>query len=211
LDNFDISPFLIGPTYGIPPVYELYAVSNHYGSLGSGHYTAYGKHRDDGNWYSFDDNFVKQISPEQVQTANAYVLFYRRKDLPWLPFDKSLDTIPVEESDTEEYESSEEEGVTGDQSPIKLIEYPTTVETSTWRDTESPWERSTASESTSTTTATTATTDAWERDENWRQLEQNNNNITSQASDQPENGESGTSGMEESDPYGPTQVIGKWS
>jgi len=211
LDNFDISPFLIGPTYGIPPVYELYAVSNHYGSLGSGHYTAYGKHRDDGNWYSFHDNFVKQISPEQVQTANAYVLFYRRKDLPWSPFDKSLDTIPVEESDTEEYESSEEEGVTRDQSPIKLIEYPTTVETtSTWRDPESPWERSTASESTSTTTATA---DPWERDEDWRQLEKNNNNnLTSQTSDQPENGESGTSGMEESDnPYGPTQVIGKWS
>lgn len=25
------------------PVYELYAVSNHYGSLGGGHYTAYAK------------------------------------------------------------------------------------------------------------------------------------------------------------------------
>lgn len=31
------------------PEYELYAISNHYGGLGGGHYTAYGKNR--GKWY----------------------------------------------------------------------------------------------------------------------------------------------------------------
>ena len=32
-----------------PPIYELYAVNNHYGSLARGHYTAYAKNRD--RWY----------------------------------------------------------------------------------------------------------------------------------------------------------------
>ena len=27
---------------GINPIYDLYAISNHYGSLNGGHYTAYG-------------------------------------------------------------------------------------------------------------------------------------------------------------------------
>lgn len=31
------------------PEYELYAVSNHYGGLGGGHYTAFAKNKD--KWY----------------------------------------------------------------------------------------------------------------------------------------------------------------
>jgi ubiquitin carboxyl-terminal hydrolase 4/11 len=36
-------------------IYDLYAVDNHYGGMGGGHYTAYCKNPEDGNWYNFDD------------------------------------------------------------------------------------------------------------------------------------------------------------
>jgi len=35
-------------------VYDLFAVDNHYGGLGGGHYTAFGKNFFDGNWYDFN-------------------------------------------------------------------------------------------------------------------------------------------------------------
>jgi ubiquitin carboxyl-terminal hydrolase 4/11/15 len=41
--------------------YELFAVSNHYGSMGGGHYTAYAKN--DGSWYHYNDSNVSKISP----------------------------------------------------------------------------------------------------------------------------------------------------
>ncbi|XP_010538864.1 PREDICTED: ubiquitin carboxyl-terminal hydrolase 10-like [Tarenaya hassleriana] len=59
-------------------VYELYAVSNHYGGLGGGHYTAYAKLIDDNRWYHFDDSHVSPVSESEIKTSAAYVLFYRR-------------------------------------------------------------------------------------------------------------------------------------
>ncbi|KAL1802822.1 hypothetical protein ACET3Z_031469 [Daucus carota] len=59
-------------------VYELYAVSNHYGGLGGGHYSAYSKLIDDDRWYHFDDSHVSPVSEADIRTSAAYVLFYRR-------------------------------------------------------------------------------------------------------------------------------------
>ncbi|MCL7028140.1 hypothetical protein MKW94_026715 [Papaver nudicaule] len=57
--------------------YVLYAVSNHYGSMGGGHYTAYAYHG--GNqWFDFDDSHVSAVSEDKIKTSAAYVLFYRR-------------------------------------------------------------------------------------------------------------------------------------
>ena len=47
---------------GISTVYDLYAVTNHFGSLNGGHYTAYGKNDVDGNWYNFNDSSVSPAS-----------------------------------------------------------------------------------------------------------------------------------------------------
>ena len=58
--------------------YDLYAVSQHYGSMGGGHYTAVCKNID-GNWYSYDDESVYKSSKNNVVTEAAYVLYYRRK------------------------------------------------------------------------------------------------------------------------------------
>lgn len=61
------------------PIYDLYAVSNHYGGLGGGHYTAFVKMPDDGKWYTFDDSHVHPMRESDVISSGAYVLFYRRR------------------------------------------------------------------------------------------------------------------------------------
>jgi hypothetical protein len=33
---------------------------------------------DENRWYNFDDNHISHINEEEVKTAAAYVLFYRR-------------------------------------------------------------------------------------------------------------------------------------
>lgn len=63
-----------------PYVYDLIAVSNHYGAMGVGHYTAYAKNRLNGKWYYFDDSSVSLASEDQIVTKAAYVLFYQRQD-----------------------------------------------------------------------------------------------------------------------------------
>ncbi|RVW91634.1 Ubiquitin carboxyl-terminal hydrolase 10 [Vitis vinifera] len=57
-------------------VYELYAISNHYGGLGGGHYSAYAKLIDENRWYHFDDSHVSPVGESEIKTSAAYVLFY---------------------------------------------------------------------------------------------------------------------------------------
>lgn len=81
LDFTDLLP-TTAETNDKPPIYDLFAVSNHYGSMGGGHYTAYAKHRDNGKWYHYDDRSVSAVGQaEGVKTAAAYLLFYRRRDM----------------------------------------------------------------------------------------------------------------------------------
>ncbi|EST09018.1 Peptidase C19, ubiquitin-specific peptidase, DUSP domain protein [Kalmanozyma brasiliensis GHG001] len=62
------------------PIYDLYAVDNHFGGLGGGHYTAFAKSPSDGKWYEFDDSSVRPVAnPETVKSSSAYLLFYRRR------------------------------------------------------------------------------------------------------------------------------------
>lgn len=58
--------------------YDLYAVCNHYGGLGGGHYTATVLSND--GWYDLDDSKVSRLSPDKVVTAAAYILFYKLKN-----------------------------------------------------------------------------------------------------------------------------------
>jgi len=63
------------------PIYDCYAVSNHFGGLGGGHYTAYALN-DEGEWSNFDDSRVtKNIDESEVVSSAAYMLFYRRRDV----------------------------------------------------------------------------------------------------------------------------------
>lgn len=61
-------------------IYDLFAVDNHFGGLGGGHYTAFAKNEEDGKWHNYDDSHVSEVcSPEKVKSSAAYLLFYRRR------------------------------------------------------------------------------------------------------------------------------------
>lgn len=55
-------------------------MSNHFGNVGFGHYTAYGKSVINDKWYNYDDSHVSQCrDPNEVITNSAYSLFYRMR------------------------------------------------------------------------------------------------------------------------------------
>ena len=56
--------------------YELFGVIEHTGTQKSGHYFAYIKHSND--WYLVDDKVVKRVDLEEVEKAQAYILFYHK-------------------------------------------------------------------------------------------------------------------------------------
>ncbi|XP_063170545.1 ubiquitin carboxyl-terminal hydrolase 8 isoform X2 [Candoia aspera] len=75
LENLDLSQYVIGPRSTLKK-YNLFAVSNHYGGLDGGHYTAYCKNAAKQRWYKFDDHEVSDISSSSVKSSAAYILFY---------------------------------------------------------------------------------------------------------------------------------------
>jgi hypothetical protein len=86
LDGLDLKEYIVKddskPGENTSPTkYDLVAVSNHTGSLSSGHYTAYAKNVQDRKWYSFDDKSVRELdSAADVVTKNAYILVYVQRN-----------------------------------------------------------------------------------------------------------------------------------
>ncbi|KAL0313132.1 UNVERIFIED_CONTAM: Ubiquitin carboxyl-terminal hydrolase 10 [Sesamum radiatum] len=79
IHNLDLSKYVKSKdAFEGSHIYELYAISNHYGGLGGGHYSAYCKLIDDNRWYHFDDAHVSLVNESEIKTSAAYVLFYRR-------------------------------------------------------------------------------------------------------------------------------------
>jgi len=61
-------------------IYDCYGVSNHSGSLGGGHYTAYVKNRENNNWYMCNDSSSYKLdSDRKVVSTESYLLFYRKR------------------------------------------------------------------------------------------------------------------------------------
>ncbi|XP_056269059.1 ubiquitin carboxyl-terminal hydrolase 8 [Pseudoliparis swirei] len=75
LDTLDLTQYVIGPK-PTEKRYCLFGVSNHYGGLDGGHYTAYCKNAHKQRWYKFDDHEVTDISTSSVKSSAAYILFY---------------------------------------------------------------------------------------------------------------------------------------
>ena len=88
LEGLDLSPYcnksdIEKKNHGA--IYDLFAVCNHYGRMGFGHYHAYA--RDwlvDGNlspqWVLFnDDHEVRLVDQKSVRSEKAYILFYKRR------------------------------------------------------------------------------------------------------------------------------------
>ncbi|BGP15879.1 hypothetical protein JCM10213_003692 [Rhodosporidiobolus nylandii] len=87
LAGLDLTPFLPPPLMSakdgqqigrIPPqgyTYDLFGVTNHYGNLSSGHYTAFV--RNGREWFNIGDSKVTPCEPAVVQSAkSAYILYY---------------------------------------------------------------------------------------------------------------------------------------
>lgn len=76
--HLDMSPFLEAPPPH-PVEYRLIGLIQHIGSMGGGHYISYCQHkRKPPEWFEFDDLQVTPVSPDQVERAEPYVLFYQR-------------------------------------------------------------------------------------------------------------------------------------
>jgi hypothetical protein len=84
-------------------LYDLFAICNHYGRMGFGHYTATVKDwplyeevtagtalprgpgptsgTSGGDWFLYDDNAVTKLPEKAVKTSSAYILFYKKRSL----------------------------------------------------------------------------------------------------------------------------------
>jgi len=90
IESLDMNNFMISQRQreAEPLVYDLFGVSNHYGQLQGGHYTAYAKN--DGQWFRFNDDEVEEIENEASIVSNAaYNLFYARRDIKFDNLDYS--------------------------------------------------------------------------------------------------------------------------
>ncbi|CAG0916096.1 unnamed protein product [Notodromas monacha] len=86
LRGLEVSPYCAGVS-GQKPVYDLYGVVNHYGSMIGGHYTSYVRlckvddsRLSDVGWRCCDDSRVAPVEEDTVISRAAYVLFYKRRN-----------------------------------------------------------------------------------------------------------------------------------
>ena len=81
LNQLDMSKHCIDSKYAIrsgeKPIYDLYAVSNHFGRMGFGHYTAHCRDVQESQWYTLDDSSCRPCSENDVKSKAGYVLFYQ--------------------------------------------------------------------------------------------------------------------------------------
>ncbi|XP_043219713.1 ubiquitin carboxyl-terminal hydrolase 8-like [Amphibalanus amphitrite] len=81
LENLDMSPYVINKDARYRHhKYHLYGVVNHFGSMESGHYTAFCRAPNTGRWHKFDDHEVYQLNSGSVQSSAGYILFYSAID-----------------------------------------------------------------------------------------------------------------------------------
>lgn len=78
INNLDLTKYCIGYDKK-NSIYDLYAISNHSGGLGGGHYYSYCKNAKTNKWYTFNDSHVSEMSENSLVKNTAYVLFYKKK------------------------------------------------------------------------------------------------------------------------------------
>jgi len=81
IKGLDLSPFLLSKDHAKDAIYDLYAVSNHMGGMGGGHYTAYAKNLDNQKWYHLDDSRTTRVNNvDSIVGSAAYVLYYYKRN-----------------------------------------------------------------------------------------------------------------------------------
>jgi len=76
LDKIDLSKYVIGYQKDNSK-YQLYAICNHSGSCGGGHYFAYIRTASD-KWIKFNDTEVKEIPENELISDKSYCFFLRK-------------------------------------------------------------------------------------------------------------------------------------
>jgi ubiquitin carboxyl-terminal hydrolase 4/11/15 len=81
VDNLDLSNYLLDQTAKGDAIYDCYAVSNHMGGMGGGHYTAYARSlENEEEWYQLDDSRTARVhNTQHIVSSAAYVLYYKKK------------------------------------------------------------------------------------------------------------------------------------
>jgi ubiquitin C-terminal hydrolase len=81
LEGLDMTPFVLCQEQKEHQlIYDLFAVSNHYGGVGGGHYTAFGQNPLNKQWYSFNDSSCQPAQTSRIVSEGAYNLFYRLRE-----------------------------------------------------------------------------------------------------------------------------------
>ncbi|KAA3674145.1 ubiquitin carboxyl-terminal hydrolase 2 [Paragonimus westermani] len=80
ITDLDLSEFASSSCQQRRAIYNLYAVSNHSGSVYAGHYTATCKHHFRDTWFEYNDSRVHSTSTQSVVSPEGYVLFYELVD-----------------------------------------------------------------------------------------------------------------------------------
>jgi len=78
MNNLDLSPYVSSPQKE-RPMYDLFAVANHEGTLNQGHYYAYTWNHASRNWYYYNDQEIKLVKNlQKIISPEAYILFYTK-------------------------------------------------------------------------------------------------------------------------------------
>eukprot|EP01022_Parablepharisma_sp_SALTPOND_P021640 TRINITY_DN430_c0_g1_i2.p1 TRINITY_DN430_c0_g1~~TRINITY_DN430_c0_g1_i2.p1 ORF type:complete len:954 (-),score=101.40 TRINITY_DN430_c0_g1_i2:5438-8299(-) len=81
ISGLDLKRFLKSPIeISGTTTYDLFAVSNHFGGISGGHYTATCYNAALEKWLYFNDSSVSCAGEEDIVSSAGYVLFYRRVD-----------------------------------------------------------------------------------------------------------------------------------
>ncbi|CAD5223951.1 unnamed protein product [Bursaphelenchus okinawaensis] len=76
IHNLDMAPYMHQKAAKQNSKYRLYAITNHSGTMNSGHYTAFVKNQYLNKWLKFDDDYCNEVSEHEIKTEKAFILFY---------------------------------------------------------------------------------------------------------------------------------------
>lgn len=57
------------------PLFDLFALTVHSGTINQGHYVAYVNRY--GTWYNFNDEYFNIVSEKEALSQEAYLMFYK--------------------------------------------------------------------------------------------------------------------------------------
>ena len=77
-ETIDITKF-VNFDFGVPIKYNIIGVCTHLGHSGSyGHYIAYCRHRETGEWYKFNDSSYSKCNASDIYNGSPYLLLYEK-------------------------------------------------------------------------------------------------------------------------------------